>query len=532
MTEPSTAERNPEVVYKAFDEDVFDQIRRSVEPVESDDAQIGIGRGSELLMLSIGVAADGITQWGMNPTRRDIELRKFLPTEPYTASAFGGVITRYSQMSWELDGPPESQDAAHRMMHQANWGKGWKNFASLFALDLLTQDKGAFVETIRSADDPEAPVIGFRNLEASRCWSTGDPERPVVFMEKRSGKLHELKWYQVWHSLEMPMWSPFHDLQLSALSRTLRACQIWRNIIVYLDEKTGGRHSRALHMVSGLRTDQIKAALEAQQSASDNRLLSRYMQPAVLGVIDPKLKPEVATIEFAGLPDSWDSEKELKHFLIVLSMALGTDYQELAPLPGGGLGTASQSVVLDKKSQQKGAGDFRKMLATLMNEAIMPANVQFQWDETDLDEETQRAENRVHRATARKLQVDDGEVDPAGARQLALDDGDIPEELFVEMNARDLTEQNIRDDERRKILRAQGAGIAEPGAPLVPGNVQAASAFQANAPVSGEEQSSKEQKFAGPSDERLAAEDDATELLIRPFEQMRKSIERRLRELA
>ena len=161
--------------------------------------------------------------------------------------------------------------SVEKMIGNANWGSGWEAFASQLSWDLLTSDKGAYVELIGRAT-PEDPVIGFQTLDPMRCWNTGDPMNPVIYLDRRSGKMHRLQYFQVYHLREMPQhsWENF-DLQFCAASRVIRKVQTARNIGIYYDEKTGGRYVRGIHVLSGPNPQELRDALALQSSQEDGR---------------------------------------------------------------------------------------------------------------------------------------------------------------------------------------------------------------------------------------------------------------------
>lgn len=448
---------------------------RSVETLPpKDQAPMSVGDGGWGILAFAGTVGDEIPQWGTLIQRRDAMLRNFIVSEPFCAGAFASVIARYAAFSWTLNGGgPRTTAACQDMLLSANFGGGWADFISEITMDYLTSDKGAFVELIRTADRPDAPVIGLHALNSLQCWSTGNPEVPVIFWDQLSGQYHRLQWYQVHHLREIPMSSPLMNrarvfrLQMCALSRVLLHVKAFRSILEYLDEKTSGRHHKAIHVVAGISRNELQDALTKQENAADARQLLRYIQPVVVTALDPGATPKVATLELSTLPDGFDIEKTWRMYISCLALGLLTDYQDLAPLPGGNLGTSSQSIMLDKKAKAKGAGLFRKQITHMMNRVVLPAGVEFEFDEQDLDEDQAAALARETRAKGRSLMKATGEVDDLGARQIALDDGDISAELFEAMQQRDLTEQAIRDDEREKVIREQIMQRGRPAGPVM-----------------------------------------------------------------
>lgn len=505
MTQPNG--QGPAV--QEFQLRVLDEaVAKSVETPEDIRYTPGVAADRYGLMWFAAAFADEITTWGQAPSVRDAQLKAFLPKESIAASAFASTAMKYAQMSWKLAGPERSQNAGHDVLIRAEWGAGWQPFVATAAMEFLTSDKGAFIEMIRTEDNPAAPVVGIRSLESACCWPTGNPEQPVIFYDRIGGKYHRMKWYQVYQLLEMPIKHPtFHGLQYSALTRVLAGAQLWRNVNQYMTEKTGGRHTRAIHVINGISKLELDDAMTKQQMIADNRLEQRYIQPVIVTALNQDKPSSVATLELATIPEGFDQKEQFSEYIAILALALGTDYGELAPLPGNALGTATQSETMDEKSRKKGVGYFRKLMAHFINNFVLPANVTFEFDEEDLAEETQRAEAQKTRAEGRAVMVTSGELDAAGARQLALDAGDIPQELFDAMAQRDLTEQAIRDEEREKVTRELAAATVVPRAPA--SSPPPAAGTSGTAPMTA---TSKELR-AGPDEERLQAEDEAAAIV-------------------
>ena len=465
MPNPNDIEIFGEEGSKVFDPAVSKVVARSVETPE-DIRVSGFGGNASNLIYFASSFNDGIPKWGTNVVLRDIKLRQFITEESYAAASFGSIVAKYASAGWEITGPKKTRIASHRMLHQANWGAGWENFLTKFAWDLLTQDKGAFVEITRAKDSPDSPVIGFRTLDSQYCWPTGNPDTPVIYFNKITGKYHKLRWWHVWHQLELAVSHPVYtDIQLCALSRALSGARIFKNITTYIEEKTGGRHSRAIHVLSGVGKKDVEDALLLQQSTSDNQLLTRYIQPTILTILDPAARASVATLELASLPENFSMTENLKDYFMLLALSLGTDYGELAPLPGNNLGSSAQSEIQDKKSERKGSGLFRKTVEHFINYIILPENVHFNFDQTDLDAELKEAKVKKTRAETRGLMILNQEIDGAGARQLALDDGDISIELFLEMNDRDLTDNSSTDENANANDPISGPGSDNPQSP-------------------------------------------------------------------
>jgi len=398
---------------------------------------------SDTYVFWIAQMAQGIEPWGGNLKVRDRQLREFFPQEYILSSAVSSAAVRNATFEYVLKGPPRTVKACQYMLSNANLGMGWEDFIVQFSLDLYNQDSGAYIEFIRAQDDESAPIIGINHLDSARCYQTGNPEQPVIYIDKDS-KQHKLKWYQVKAVFEVPApiessAGPFLRRQYSVMTRALAAAQIIKDVTTYTGEKVGGRHDRAIHLLRGISADKVRAAMSQGQLNADERGLLRYMIPIMVSSIDPKAEVSHDTIEMASLPDSFDLDVTMKWYIAAVAMALGIDYQELAPLPGGGLGTSQQSEILHMKTRGKGPGMFQKLITRLMNYTILPANVEFSFHEQDLDAESQRVGMAKTRAETRKLQIESSEITAEAARQIAVDQGDLTEELFQYLGGSDVT---------------------------------------------------------------------------------------------
>ena len=395
-----------------------------------DSPQVPSNFESSLLWL-VASAADEIEPWGRKPKLRDFQLRQFYPTESLFSSALGMVTARNSAFSWYVEGTTRTQAKVQKILEDVNAGAGWSNFIEKLSLDLYTQDHGAFVEIIRQPDAPNGALLTLNNLDAARCWHTGDPENPVIYQD-RKGRYHLLKWWQVITFSEIPTAvEGLYGLQICALSRLLLAAQVTKSISIYRYEKVSGRHAKALHLVKGFNTQQLQDALQRMQSIADARGFLRYVQPIMIGSHDPKAEVGHDTIELASMPDGFSEDTAFKHYIAQMAMAFLSDYQEFAPLPGGNLGTSSQSEVLHAKMRGKGPALFMKLITHAMNSRIMPDNVEFGFAEPDLDAEKQEATVRLFRARERAERIKSGEITIEEARQMAADSGDLPQEMLL-----------------------------------------------------------------------------------------------------
>jgi len=428
-----------------------------------------IGTIESSLLYFVARVAEEISPWGLSPTMRDCQLRAFWPNESYFCSALGTVTARNSAFSWTTEGPPRTSKAMQEVLYNANKGEGWQDLMAKTSVDLYTQDKGAFWEVVRGTDSPDGVLIGLNTLDASHCEHTGNPKYPVIYRD-RLERFHRLAWYQVVTLAEMAM--PLEDrpgLQMCALSRMLRAAQIIRNIIIYKEEKTGGRFNRAIHITKGVTRAQMDDAMAKASARADAQGALRYVQPLIVPAVDPKADIDIKTLELAGMPDGYDEKQTMELYITIIAMAFLSDYQDFAPMPGGNIGTSMQSNILHLKTKGKGPALFRKLITHALNFKVLPKAVTFTFEEQDIQADQDQANVRKTRAETRALQVTSGELTAEAARQIALDAGDMPQEVFDKLGGVDVTPHITAPDEAFPKEPEEGARIAPyPAPPVAP----------------------------------------------------------------
>lgn len=426
--------------------DIRESVERSVIDRPNTTTELNpLGGMSNTFMFAYNYASE-IIPWGGRWLERDKQLRNYITKEPYFASGLNIMCQRNAGFSWKLDGPPRKTNQIQYVLETANMGRGWQDLVVKLSVDLYTQDNGAFIEIVRAYDSEEADIIGLNSLDAQRCRHTGNWQYPVVYFD-RHGKAHKLPWYSVAEISEMPSAvENLYGMQYCALSRMLTGVQIQNNYQILAHEKSSGRETREIHIVKGITTHQLNDAIADAQAKADNQGLFRYSAPVLVGSIDPTAQVGHDSIKMADYPEHFDSKLNFDHYINLMAMAFSSDYQDFAPLPGGGLGTGNQSEMLHLKSRGKGPARFMKLISYIMNFMVMPSNVTFFWDEQDLEAEKLDAEVRALRAQTRATRINSMEIYPEVARQIANDEGDLDEEYIKMMGEIDLTENTVIDD--------------------------------------------------------------------------------------
>jgi len=391
--------------------------------------------------------------------------------EAEPATAYFDVVVASEQRDYKT-----GYNTAKTTFHIGVAGTG--NFIAANTVVHNTQDNGAFIEVIRPArittkegtfpavktldatgesqwylfddrgrpkelkgvdyevrDSPYDQPVGLAHLDAARCTRTGDPTYPVVYTDIK-GFSHKMAFWQVITFEDMP--SPQTEMNgvgYCAVTRVMNLARTLRDMQLYKSEKIGGRFNRAIHLTNAGKIG-IEKALAEQETRADSAGLMRYVQPLIVSSMDPTVQISLKTIELASLPEGFSEEETLKWYIAGLALGTGVDYGFLAPLPGRGIGTGSESEVQERSAKGKSSRLFMRLIETKFNyNGVLPRSCTLSHGEIDPEEESLRDEAADRRATTRQTRITSGEITPEIARKIAFDDGDLKQEYLEELQA-------------------------------------------------------------------------------------------------
>jgi hypothetical protein len=232
-----------------------------------------------------------------------------------------------------------------------------------------------------------------------------------------------------------------------------------RDIHKFKHQKISGRNVPSIWLVGGVTANAVKTSMAKHFEEQEQKGNDVYTEAAVIPGYSPDAAVSAVEIKLASLPDGFDEEVAMRMYLIVVANAFGLDYQDLAPMPGGNLGSGHQSQILDRKSKVKGPALYMELMSHAHNfYGILPQSVTFGYGEQDVVQDTEMAKLALLRAQERKIRtVDTGEMTPQIAAQRALDAGDLEPEEFAAMGYTDLTGGVILSSAKDIALYALGA---------------------------------------------------------------------------
>lgn len=393
--------------------------------------------------------------------RRDWILSATPKKEAMWGNAVAIAATKFAAHSYTLN---DSQNSARRvaaslaLFKRANGGEGWVPFALKVARDLLTTDNGIFIRirrdddqtetikvkaaTIAGADPggfdevavtrsrPGAKISGLYHLDSLRCVRTGNLAYPVRYLPV-NGVQQILRWDQVLMYADQP--SPRAELfgvgecaagRCYATIAKLAAMEQ----LVYEYLTGGGAHKLAF--LQGISEPTLRGIVAAGVADNQAKGLLYYLG-TILAAIPGDTPVNLVEVELKKLLDGFSPKEERDNAYLIYANAIGVPVQSIQPLSGQGLGTGTQTLVLDEAAKGQGAlPSFLKWWEQTVSDRVLPASTELTFDdENDTRDQKMRAEVKKLRADTRKVQIDSGEITPAMARQLAVDSEDLPQEL-------------------------------------------------------------------------------------------------------
>lgn len=432
---------------------------------------------------------------------RDVFLRNYSRESGLLASTVYGESTRVKNLSWVLETEEKDNeensdlDYFKNVLELAQFGQGFPTFLHRVTSQLLTQDNGAFIEIIpenpvninqpaREAQygvvqgggqielSPNLPagelamplegrVGGIACFDSRQCWRTFDPEWPVIYVNKWSGRWRLLHWTRVVakssHSQPDEL---ARSIGLCAISRTFVYARIIQYMDQYFKEKIAGE-SADFGTVAGMTERQLRSALNSGTIEADSKGLVVYKNVRFFAGATPDVLPDIKLHSLKGLPDGFDHEKEMRLAATALSVGFGVSTNGLGLNFNVGR-TKAEADAQERETAGKGREDIENMIKNVMNQRVLPDGVEFDFDEKDDRRDKEREEIKGIRINNRANQVRSGEASVEEIRLMAAQELDINPEFIdapVIGDDESITDQKPTDEETMEFTDAGGADV-------------------------------------------------------------------------
>lgn len=419
--------------------DIKDVLKRSVtaddtpEAVADGPVSIFVGPSNWSQIFGNGLlegikGANGLPAYGTKAA--DAVLSETPMIENMWASAVNTAIKKQSALGFTIQDTTESS----RRVKEAQ--SLLLNFDGAYMLgierhlrDYLTTDNGAFIEIIRQTSASGSRVVGLKHLDSLRCYRTGDPMRPVVYVD-RAGRHHLLRDYQVISLADMPSSRvESFGYGMSAARRAFETILKIVSIETYVREKVSGARNLAIHIVNGITAGQLEGALTSSDTANKGRGFVVYRGSTIIPMLKSE-PPSVVTIPLAEIPDGFEADGERRDAYLRYANALGVFVGEIQPLSGQGLGTGTQTAILEESADGRGLAGWRKAFEHEITHRVLPEATTFKFAVSDMKDRKAKAETLSAWAGALKTLIETQVITAAQAMNLLVDDGYLPKEFL------------------------------------------------------------------------------------------------------
>jgi len=318
-------------------------------------------------------------------------------THDYNTLFKSGVATttkRVISTPWELTGEIEGAEFYQDMLWNACFGAGWDTFLAKLVKDFTRYDNGAFVE-LMGAGETWGPLVGpvtnINVLDSLRCYATGDPVYPVIYMDI-NGTLHVLHESRVKRLMDMPdSLETAYPYGECALTRCIGPVQ--RDILMnrYVELSLDDNPPPGMMLFQNIKDEQLRQAFDKLDKDRQTDFGSKWGNVIRLYGMQTDQPINVESIAWNMVPDKFDyvAYKELN--VKEMALGLGVDIQDLWELTGNNLGTATQSEVLHQKSKGQLLGTLYKSIERLLNQ-MLPKGLNFEFQYRDPDEDQAEAD--------------------------------------------------------------------------------------------------------------------------------------------
>lgn len=427
----------------------------------------------------------------MYHTSRDMTLMSTVEHEAVWSNAVNIATQKTASWGWEITSEIAlRQKRAQELIQDFEW-LGIADYTTAISAHIkgcLLTGRG-FIEIERATSSRYSKVIALHHLDPMSCMLTGDPRKPVCYMDTK-GQIHELNDYDVGvfvmnpSPIERPYFfnsRPYQSPAESVYDQITQMEAIWR----YLYEKTTGKRALSIDFVTGVSTKQMQDIVVSADADMERKGTTLYKGSILVPIAQADAGISHVRIDLAGIPDGFDFQKIYDNTIITYASALGLDVNDLDPrlAQRQSLGSATQASLLDAKTQTKGLVIWRAQFTRFMQRLVLDDATSFSWRETSTEELTKEAEKNGKIIANVKTMIDTQIITNQQGLNILVDEEVLPRE-FLDV---DLTQGNSIGDDEKDIAQPRDPNVPKPeqpqngeGSEVIPQGTNTASSQQAS----------------------------------------------------
>lgn len=362
---------------------------------------------------------------------RDWVLYSTIYRESMWAAAINIATTKMTSQSWEVESDfTARQERAKQLFIGFDGNRGWVGGMAKHLQAFLLTGNGGPVEIVRASSAAGSRILGLVPLDPFRTIRTGDPSYPLIYRD-RLGREHVLRSTDAFIISDNPdMMDIWYGVGHCAGERAYQSIIKLEAIERYVYEKVSGKRALAFDLISGVVPQQIEDAKRTAISESVAKGVTNYMGSIIMPLAGDQA-PVHVRINLAELPNGFERKEEFDLAVLVYARSIGIPVQDLQPLSGQGLGTGTQSQVLEESAKGQGLAAWRKSWTHAVNEFTLDNRTTFYFKENDIRDKEREAKVRIDESAVIQAWVTMGAITIDQARQLGVDADLLPAEFIA-----------------------------------------------------------------------------------------------------
>jgi hypothetical protein len=413
---------------------------------------------------SIASPAPDLPARSVSTWNADKVLAATLDLEDMWAGVINQAVTKIAVRGWEINDSDDSERKTKRsqdLIMNFDGPAEYRSGMNKLLQDFLLTRNGCFIEVARESRSPASRPRALYHLDSLRCRRTGNLDYPVVYWDSM-GQFHVLRAADVIFFADMP--SPranLYGIGRPAAERAFKTITKLAAVETYFREKITGARALKLVFISGVTKKKLQDVKETSDAEMERRGWVVY-KGAVVVPTETDQAVSIAEVDLAGVADGFSVEVERRDAYLRYANDVGVPAQDVQPLSGQGLGTGTQTIILDENAEGRGLAYFGKTLEDRVNWLLMPKTTTFVIKTNDIrDRQAEAAWKQTRTATliqAMGTAEAPGFISNDQALNIAADEGIVPKEFLPQ----DVTPEGTVTDsgQQSKPTGEQGQALA------------------------------------------------------------------------
>lgn len=337
-----------------------------------------------------------IRPWGSAGCDVDLRNMFYMLHNTLIQGAFNLFIQNVLSTPFEMSGGRNQTYKWQDIFFEADFGEGYDVMLGKGLLDLLTLNRGMFLEKV-SYGDPDTPIkegariLAINHLDALRIVMTGNLEYPYLYYSEQTSKMHRLHRTRVIHLVDQPTANTrLPGVGMSALYRAMTVANAQILLGRHQNEMLSDLPPPGLVIFNNVKGEQVEDVMTVFEADRRRDGQSVYRAPVRMEGLNPNEPVSVTFVPLAQVPEGFDYEKYMQTHVNLTALAAGMDPQDIWPLTGAPMGSGQQSKILASKTAGKGYGYWLTRLERVWNTAT-PRPIEFKYKAQNTEEGIEQA---------------------------------------------------------------------------------------------------------------------------------------------